>query len=225
MLIDHITYVFIPEQSENGWMGVSIPYLVGRCIGRMAFIIMAFLLVEGFAYTKDRKKYILRLLILAIISEPVFDHMYNALSFPACFAHQNVIFTFVLGLLLMTMLETAKECYFYTSKIKYNALSVLFCVIGFLVAHFTGVDYGEVGIGLILVFYFLRGQGKFYIGLMVFIWSLICLGLNHMLEWAGLIALIPIFMYKGEKGKDMRWVFYAFFPLHMLVLTIIRAVI
>lgn len=225
MLIDHITYVFIPEESEPSWMGVSIPYLVGRCIGRTAFIILAFLLVEGFFYSKNRKKYLLRLGIAAFIAEPVFDYMCEIWSFPACLGHQNVLFLFALGLILLSLLETVRECYYIKSRLKYNAFSVFFCVLGFLIAHFLNFDYGEVGIGLILIFYFMRGARKGYVALMVFVWSLISLGLSHMLEWAGLIALIPIFMYKGEKGKDARWAFYAFYPLHMLVLILLYKLI
>lgn len=225
MLIDHITYVFIPEESNAGWMGVSIPYLVGRCIGRSAFIILAFLLVEGFFYSHNRKKYMLRLGIAAFIAEPVFDHMCGLWSFPTCFEHQNVLFLFCLGLVLLSLLQTVRECYFTKSKLKYNAFSVFFCVLGFIAAHFLRLDYGLVGIGLILIFYYMRGAGKGYMTIMVIIWSLICLGLSHMLEWAGLIALIPIFMYNGEKGKDARWIFYAFYPIHMLVLILVHSII
>ena len=225
MLIDHITYVFIPEEDADGWMGVSVPYLVGRCLGRTAFIILAFLLVEGYYYSKNRKRYILRLLTAGAVTEPIFDYMCGIFSFPACLKYQNVLFLFALGLLLLSLLETVRECYFVKSKFKYNVLSVLLCILGFLAAHFLQLDYGEVGIGLILIFYFLRGAGKGYMALMVFIWSLIALGMSHMLEWAGLLALIPIFMYNGEKGRDAKWLFYVFYPAHMLVLILVHSLI
>ena len=226
MLIDHATYVFIPENDINGWMGVSVPYLVGRCIGRSAFVIFAFLLVEGFFKTSDRRKYMLRMLVFALISEPAFDYMCERVSLSDFFIRQNILFSFVLSLLFMSLLEMVKERFGYLpdiySQIKYNICAACLCVAGFLAAYLLRVDYGAVGIGLVFIFYFLRGKAKWKIGLTVFIWSLVCIALEYMLEWAGLIALVPIFMYSGEQGKGSKWVFYVFFPVHMMILGLLK---
>ena len=229
MIIDHATYVFIPENDVNGWMGVSVPYLIGRCLGRTAFILFAFLLVEGFFHTSSLKKYILRMAIAAVISEPAFDLMCGRLNLKSFLVLQNILFTFTLSLIFMGLLEMVKERFGYSqelsSKIKYNVLAALICVGGFVSAYFFRIDYGVVGIGLVFVFYFLRGSRKLYLVLAVFVWSLVCIALKYELEWAGLIALIPICMYHGEKGKGSKWFFYIFYPAHMLILGLIRVLI
>ena len=227
MLIDHITYAFIPEYSVDGWMGVNVAYLVGRGLGRSAFVIFAFLLVEGVYHTKDRKRYALTMLMAAVVSELPFDYLIGRLNSADFLVRQNVMFTFTLGIVSMILLEEIKDRYLYQdSKLAYNGLSVSVCMAAFTVAYFLRVDYGVVGIALIFIFYFLRGMKKRNIALMVFIWSIGCIFLEHMLEWAGLIALIPIFLYNGERGsKNLKWLFYVFYPLHMLVIGVIRWVI
>ena len=81
MFIDHAAIILFDNQE------------IMRIVGRIAFPIFAFLLVEGFKKTRSRKKYFIRLFILAIISEPVFDYALTG-KFVYWF-HQNTIFTFI----------------------------------------------------------------------------------------------------------------------------------
>ena len=218
MLIDHITYCFIPEYimgTENVW------YYIGRGIGRSAFIIFSFLLVEGFFNTKDIKKYCLRLLFLALLSEAPFDFMYGRLNENSFLILQNILFTFLIALVAMYVLEFLKKAYI-GSVVKYSIFGSIICSIAFLAVYFLRIDYGVVGIGLVFVFYFFRGTGK-ALCIAVIVWSVVCAFLEYQLEWAGLIALVPILkFYNGERGKDSKWLFYTLYPLHMLLLGFIQ---
>ena len=95
MAIDHIGHVLFPR------------CLMLRAIGRLAFPIFCFLLVEGFHYTHDRKRYALRLATFALISELPF----NVAIFGNWFVpqHQNVFWTLTIGVLMMTVLEYIDE--------------------------------------------------------------------------------------------------------------------
>jgi hypothetical protein len=126
----------------------------------------------------------------------------------------------------MYFLEKVKKKYFLISGIKYNIFSVLICFATFAAEYVLRIDYGVVGIALILIFYFFRDMKRKYLVIVMILWTMGCMYMEYMLEWAGLLALIPIFMYNGERGKlKMKWFFYAFYPLHLLILGIFRWVV
>ena len=218
MLIDHITYLFVPRfingnpEAENVW------WYLGRGLGRSAFIIFAFLLVEGFFLTKDLKKYVLRIFLAALAAEAPFDLISNGtLDKGSWLAHQNVLFLFVLGLTLMYVILYIEKLFGERSQPKYYILSACACALFGLAAYFLRIDHGYPGLALILIFFFFRKGGKRLV-IAVTVWSFACIAAGQMLEWAGLLALIPIMYYNGEKGKGSKWFFYIFYPAHMLVL-------
>ena len=222
MVVDHITYCFIPQYvlgAENVW------YYLGRGIGRSAFVIFSFLLVEGFFNTRNLKKYCLRLLFLALLSEVPFDFMCKRLDENNFLNLQNILFTFLIALISMYVLEFLKKAYLGKSVVKYSIFGALICSMAFLAVHFLRIDYGVVGLGLVYIFYFFRNTGGVLCAAVV-VWSIACLFLEHQLEWAGLIALIPIVkLYNGERGMDSKWLFYTLYPLHMLLLGFLQNVV
>ena len=226
MLIDHLTYCFVtaPPKEKVILDMEDIIWYLGRGLGRSAFIIFAFLLVEGFFYTKNLKKYVLRLFILAIIAEAASDFMCGQLTADLFYKYQNVVFLFVFALILMYLLLYIEKLYSEKKPAWRYLISAGACTLFSLAVHFLNIDYGIKGMCLILIFFYLRKAG-WRLVVAVVIWSVVCLFLNAMLEWAGLIALIPILQYKGEKGKGWKWGFYIFYPLHMFILGLIKIMI
>lgn len=215
MLIDHLWATIIPG---NQWM---------TNIGRLAFPIFAFLVVEGFTHTSDLKKYAKRLLFFGIISEIPFNLIYTG-SFIFPF-HQNVMFTLLLGLLCINEIYKIKN-----NKNCKNIVIGTLKIVGLLLIGIIGfVDYGITGILTIIAFYIFRNFKFAWIGQLI---SLILLyivffkgqsviinlfGFEYFLPLQGLgvLALIPIWLYNGEKGKKnklLQYSFYAFYPVHML---------
>lgn len=224
MLCDHLWAVLLPKQE---WL---------TCIGRIAFPIFAFLCVEGFYHTKNRKKYLLRLLCFAIITEVPFNLMISGLViYPF---HQNVIWTFILGILLMALIEKTKNK-FSEKKIVVILLTILITLLGFILGYITMVDYFGVGILMILTFYFFHNKTIMNNILLIVIMAYLNIemlggyfynitignmNIEIVQQGFALLALIPIFMYSGNKGYNKKWFqyfCYVFYPIHMLILYLI----
>lgn len=190
MTIDHIGIALFPE------------IVIFRIIGRIAFPIFALLLVEGALHTKDIKKYLRRLLLLAFISEIPFDLLVYGSVWE--WKLQNVFFTLFIGVLCIHCLETMLD-----GVMKLACIMVLVSI-----SEWLNLDYGAFGVLLILAIYFLRGN------IMKQSVAIILLGAfagGNLEGYAGL-SVIPIALYNGERGYPMKYFFYAYYPIHLLVL-------
>lgn len=189
MFIDHMGAVFFPGE------------LMFRYIGRMAFPIFAFLLVEGYFHTRDVRRYMLRLGLFAVISEIPYDLAFRETILE--FEHQNVFFTLFIGVAMMYALEKSPQ---WQAK----AAEVLLAM---WAASLLCSDYRYKGILLIAVYYFLRGRKReeFVLGAgWNFLW-------NWEIQGYGALASVPIAMYSGQRGRSMKYFFYLFYPLHLAV--------
>lgn len=222
MFIDHYTAVFIPQTLRMVKIfGVRrqfpVRYLTGRMIGRIAFPIYCFLLVEGFFHTRDRRKYMARMAIFALISELPFDLVFQVkgeqIRIEKLMEHQNVMVTLLLGLILMYVYEWIKMKYF-TQPLIFNTLGV-FAIVGIgMAASLLKTDYGMGGVLLIMVFYLFRGKKPWlFAGTTVVMAFFI-----GRIELVGLVAFLPIFLYNGKRGPNVKYAFYAFYPAHLLLL-------
>lgn len=225
MLIDHIGAVIIepgifhsPDEAaiqavlatDAGLKWFAADQVL-RTVGRIAFPIFCFLLVEGFLHTKDWKKYAARLLAFALISEVPFDMaVFGAWFNPE---YQNVFFTLFVGLLV---LEGYRR--FESSQIKQILVMLAGCVAAFLLR----CDYNVFGIVLIVILYLFRNNRKYRTlagGLMAALESSSCF-------CAAALAFIPIHLYNGTRGKlRLKYLFYWFYPVHLLILYAIRIVV
>lgn len=176
-------------------------YLLARIIGRLAFPLFAFLLVQGFIHTHSRKRYSLNLLIFAVISEIPWNLVHSG-----TWMHpkQNVFFTLLIGLLGLCAIERFKE----------DRMRLLASLAGLLLLSvLVNADYGCAGYSFILLLYAMRNNRI----LQAVIGSCILPG-----RWITGIAFIPINMYNGQrgfiKGAFTKYLFYAFYPLHLIVI-------
>lgn len=221
MLCDHTWATVISGQA---WL---------TAVGRLAFPLFAFLLAEGFRRTRSVKRYALRLLLLALLSEIPFDLMYGGTVFYPF--HQNVIWTFLIALLCMRTISSIR-------RRKKMLLTLPVCLltasVGYLAGRLLMTDYGGEGVLTVLLFYLFPGEAW---------WQKLCqtlgmIGLNcillaglvvpvslfgHMLELPeqglALLALIPIWLYNGKQGyhsRSTRLICYGFYPVHMLILAL-----
>lgn len=139
MLCDHLWAMLFPAAE---WL---------TCIGRMAFPIFAFMAVEGFFHTHDLRRYLLRLLIWALLSEIPFNLMYGGSIFYPY--HQNVLWTFLLSLLILSLIE---KCRVRFKPIPAVLMSATLAAAGYLIGYFAMVDYYGVGVLTVLMFYIFR---------------------------------------------------------------------
>ena len=177
-----------------------------RQIGRISFPIFCFLLVEGFYHTSNRKKYALRLFLFACISEIPWNFAQNGtLLYPD---KQNVFFTLFLGYLAFCLVEHFEK----------NASMQLVCMLLLLaVSYFLKADYGYKGFVFLLIMYWLH-QHKPAQAVIGSCWLIY--------EWKACFAFIPLNMYNNKRGfiqgKWVKYLFYAFYPVHIAILTVIR---
>ena len=222
MLMDHLWATLFPAQE---WL---------TCAGRLAFPIFAFMIVEGYFHTHNFKKYALRLLLFAVLSEVPFDLMYGGTWFYP--VHQNVIWTLLMGLIGIHLMENVRK------KRKtpiYLLTAVGVVAVGTVLGTVCMVDYYGAGVLTVFIFYFFRKRKWWCLlgQILALYWVNVELlgGLLYPLRLFGmdfeicqqgfaLLALLPIWLYRGQQGchsKLFQYICYAFYPVHMLILVMV----
>ncbi|MCQ2443378.1 MAG: conjugal transfer protein TraX [Oscillospiraceae bacterium] len=222
MLLDHSWARLLPSQE---WM---------TCVGRLAFPIFAFMIVEGVHHTHDLTRYMKRMLLFALLSEIPFDLMYASTPFYPY--HQNVLWTFLIALCGIRGIETVKK----KQKKGLTVAASVGIVLGTsILSLICMTDYNMVGVFTVYVFYFFRGKRWWcYLGQFVTLWYLnveILGGLCYVVEIMGvqleivqqglaLLALPIIWLYQGRKGYSSKWFqyfCYGFYPVHCLLISLL----
>ena len=206
MAADHIGALIYPEAL---WL---------RVVGRLAMPIIAFLLVEGYHHTQHLGRYLLRLLVFAVLAQPIYR-----LVFPHGL---NVLFDLLAGLCVIWAAERIRSRWLVAG---------LLLVVSFASFYIT-LDWWHLGVLMVFVFHSTRGR---------FGWTVAALG-GLLLANAGLFAVVSarsgdpsyqlinfinlgcmlalplLSRYNGQRGRDCRYLFYAFYPAHLLVIYAIR---
>lgn len=217
MFMDHSAkLLYVPQNMIDSFtpgMADFYTYLIKvfdvfLVLGRLSFPLFCFLLVEGFIHTSNVKKYFLRLLIFALISEIPYDMTFQLSYFSI--ERQNVFFTLLIGLVVLIGLKKFEE------RTPRNLLISLGIIgVGIFIAEFLQTDYGGwIGILLISVLYILREYPlvRCLAGCAVILQNSI----------SGMFSFIFIYFYNGKRGRQWKYLFYWFYPLHLLLLLFIQ---
>ena len=212
MLIDHMGYTLFPGVM---WL---------RCIGRVAFPIFCFLIAEGCVYTHDRKKYALRLLVFALLSEIPYNLMNSGMIWDPY--DQNVLWTLLTGALVCWLIDWAlKKC----TPLSFVLTGAAMVAAYWLLEAFR-TDYGGWGMLLVAAFYGVhRAPSGAVVKMIAQAFGLAFFSLGVMggylsIELWSLVSLAPIWLYNGQRGfshKAVQYGFYAFYPVHILILSLI----
>lgn len=205
MVIDHIGEFVISDL-----YGFDSPvYMWCKIIGRITFPIFAFLLVEGFKKTKNLKGYFFNILIFALLSEIPFDLVRS--GNPIDFEYQNIMFTLLINLLMIYIMEETKIKNINSKLLFECMLVIIFSVVSYLLK----LDYLFYG-PLVIYFYykfhdnklmrFVTSEASFYFQFFSFV---------H-------ISNILIYFYNGERGRQNKYFFYFFYPAHLLLIYIFK---
>lgn len=227
MTIDHL-YKLAPEfigtmpyiTVTTPWFSITLTAAISL-LGRIAFPLFAFGVSEGCTHTKDFGKYLRRLFLFAVISEIPFDYMFFGSIY---LGHQNVMWTFFFGVLAV---------YLYNS-LKGNSFLALFSVFATaVVCYVFKTDYCSIGVLLIFVLYIAKSKPLKLLGaiLVISLYYLHFKGIYAafnagipiptviMLQFAATLSSVIIMaFYNGKQGPKMKWFFYLYYPLHLLVL-------
>lgn len=206
MIIDHMGAAILLPLLNSGQLETfdySLAYTAYtsfRLIGRIAFPIFCFLLVEGFFYTSNKEKYAIRLGIFALISEIPFNLAISQQFFDL--AYQNVFFTLLLGLLAIWL----------ASIMKYRWLGIIPIVLLAIAAEYFNTDYGMFGVILIGALYVTRDQRliQSFAGAVLVLW-----------EVTAPISFVITYFYNGLRGRyNAKWLYWIY-PIHLLIFGLI----
>ena len=190
MALDHTGAVLYPSQI---WL---------RCLGRIAFPIFCFLIVEGFFHTHDVRRYMGRLGVFALISEIPYDLAFRGV--PLEYAHQNVFFTLLIGIGMVVLLERNREW----------PVKAVILLLAMWLAVLIRSDYNFRGVLLIFVFYIFHESRWLAVTTGGF-WNFLYQG---VIQKYGVLSVLPLALYNGERGRKMKYFFYIFYPAHLLLL-------
>ena len=206
MLLDHIKYA-LPFNR-----GILTEYF-----GRISFPLFAFLITEGYIHTKDLKKYCLRLFIFGIISQIPFM-LFRSLV--GEWKMLNIMFTMLLGLIAIFVYDKCEKKY----------ISIPIVILVAMIGEIINVDYGFYGVLTVFIMYGLRNKKillPIAYGIFVTLYYYSALRewiikipyiLYPICTWLSSLIIIS---YNGKQGKKIKYFFYWFYPLHMIVIYLI----
>lgn len=242
MLLDHTMKSGLFSQKTLLDLGLDIQtsYQLINLIepfGRLAFPIFAFMVAEGMRHTRSRKKYILRMLLFGVLSEIPFDLVHFTLTdgmipwyaYITPLSSLNIFFTLALGALGVTLTD------WLLAQEKLSSAAALPAILCAAAAEIFTVDYLLFGVATVYAAYFPKKR-KHQLLTMIGVMAILYLGYasywftNFILDYHGMHFLMAsaavglLALYNGERGRSMKWLFYAAYPLHLTALVLIKLI-
>lgn len=187
MLVDHIGAVFFPDA------------IAFRIVGRLSFPLFVWLLVQGEAHTRDVGRYGLRLAVLGVVTQPIYQATFITTEL-------NILFQLLVGLVCLRFARS------------FPKLQLPVWLAAAVLTELGNVGYGGYGIGLIVLTRYFRPNLP---------WALAWVGLHLVEAWMygpfqlpALVVPLLFWLANGERGPKARW-FYAFYPGHLVLLWLI----
>lgn len=217
MLADHIAAVVLIPVFDTS----ALTFIL-RAVGRLAFPLYCFLLVQGFSHTRSRGRYALRLGLFALLSELPFD-----LAFNGCLIElrdNNVFFTLLLSFLLLWAMDGLRAVLDrrlpldgapVLRPLLYAAGAAVLLAAAYGAARLLQADYGFAGILCVLAIWLLSGCPV--LGLLCC--TVILVHFYGPNSFFVLLAVPPVLLCGGERGRGGKYGFYLFYPLHLLILS------
>lgn len=215
MVLDHIGHVMFPD------------IIAFRVIGRIAMPVFAFFIGEGCLYTRDRKKYFLRIFILALICQAV-NMGESFITGSGRAFYFNILFTFALSVIVCGLFIRMREKPSVENKVVFALmLGALFVMDMFfenskeLIGTKITLDYGFTGIILPLFAVFSEDRRKKLISFMggLLLFSFIQYDFYAPFFAFAILSGVLLCFYNGEGGKvNLKYFFYLFYPLHLAVI-------
>lgn len=208
MLIDHTNNALITPMlnGKGALLYISNTFSI---IGRIAFPIFMFFLIEGFFKTRNRKKYLASLLIFGLISEVPFDMFVSRTFFEPNW--NNMMFTLAMCLGVIWLIDSLRAK--LKSTLLWFIVSLPILGLSCFIAAQLSLDYDYHAVLVAYIFYIFRqkpiiGAGLGYISIIKELWSFLGFGLT--------------LTYNRDRGRQYKWLNYAFYPVHLLILGILR---
>ena len=217
MLLDHIGVLLFPELE------------ILRILGRMALPIFAFMIAEGCRYTRNKFRYFITVFALAVVCQTVY-FVYNGDTY------MSILVTFSLSILTIYALGACKEVWFDKESSPLKKIAFLFLLVLTVGAVYwlntvLQIDYGFCGCMLPVfaaIFHPTKKASEAYLKrwdkIPIYVASLavgalpVAISLGSIQYWS-FMAFLPLFLYSGKRGKwRMKYFFYVFYPLHLLLL-------
>lgn len=191
MLIDHVGLLFFPDN------------MLWRVIGRIAFPIYAYALVQGFTHTSNYSRYVIRLFVIAVLSQVPYQLAFHTNDF-------NVVATLFMAILVLKVLQEMKS----------GILSV-FIISGMcLFLEILPFDYGAYGLLLVLIFKYGKSKMVLLHLLLNFIYLLSFGWLIQMMSIIPTLIIVygPRLWRALESWRMPGWVWRSFYPVHLIIL-------
>ena len=208
MAFDHVGDVFFPDII---WL---------RMVGRLAMPIFAFCIAEGYIHTRNRNKYLLRMGIFALVSEVPFDLAFEG---NINLSHQNIMLSFfisIAALMLFDLIRGPKSEIKGRYSVWRTMLGVLAVIAMAVVAMLVKSDYTMFAVASVFLFYVFKDVNHYVRPIP----GVAFLALTRTMGYyctTGL-SIVPLLLYNGKKGKGLKWLFYAFYPGHLLLLFLLK---